>query len=61
MTTLLKPNDNDDARRIRDLEFALRHERERSMALERRADALLEAAKRAYGMVAPRPRAREEH
>ncbi len=59
MTTLLKPDD-DDARRIRDLELALKHERDRSSALERRNEALEEATKRAYRMAFAPMRTRDE-
>lgn len=41
-------HDIDATKRIHDLELALKHERDRCTELQRRADALEEAARRAY-------------
>ncbi len=54
-----EPIDN-DGRRIRDLELALRHERDRSRALERRAAAYEEALRRSYKFQLASPRPRED-
>ncbi len=47
-------------RKIADLEKALQRERERSIELERRAEALEEATRRAYKMVLTPSRPRDE-
>ena len=61
MKSVPMPELSDDARRIRDLELALKHERLRSTELQRRNEALEEATKRAYRMaLAPGPRRRDE-
>jgi len=54
------PELSDDARRIHDLELALKHERLRSTELQRRNEALEAATRRAYKMALTPPRPRED-
>lgn len=52
--------DTADKQEVVALRKALEYERARSLALERRAEALEEATRRAYRMVASAPRQREQ-
>ncbi|MEO5894777.1 MAG: hypothetical protein ABIS06_03655 [Vicinamibacterales bacterium] len=56
----MREPDDDDARRIRELEQALTRERRRSTELEQRARVLEEGMRRAYKMAFTPARPRDE-